>query len=235
MVPTESQMTSTDGSTIQAMSSFTFTAVLKGGAGDGVNALQPSASAPPSTSAPKGTPRRTRPIPAPVTTPSGILAALHRRHLAAQADVDARGGEAAVGLALRDREYLDAGLELAALGGREGHDHRAFGNQHLLLAALVLHREHAVLAHAGDVGHVGIGHLAGGPQVPVVVPFAGAAHGLRENVHFQRDQRAVAFAERRGADEFSAGEVGDARLGDADDGVVVRELDGHAPAIVGLA
>src|SRR5882672_1422195 len=168
MVPTESQMTSTDGSTIQTISSFTFTAVLKGGAGAGVNALQPSASAPPSTSAPKGTPRRTRPIPAPVTAPSGILGQLelHRRHLSAQADVDARGGEAAVGLALRDREYLGAGLELAALGGREGHDHRAFRNQHLLLAALVLHREHAVLAHAGDVGHVGISHLAGGPQVP---------------------------------------------------------------------
>src|SRR5258706_13929273 len=101
---------------------------------------------------------------------------LHRRHLSVQADVDTRGGEAAVGLALRDREYLGAGLELAALGGREGHDHRAFGNQNLLLAALVLHREHAVLAHAGDIGHVGIGHLAGGPQVPVVVAFAGAAH-----------------------------------------------------------
>jgi len=52
-------------------------------------------------------------------------------------------------------------------------------------------------------------------------------------VHFQRDQRAVAFAERRGTDEFSAG-IGDARLGDADDGVVVGELDGHAPAVVGL-
>src|SRR5260221_2802954 len=121
------------------------------------------------------------------------LAALHRRHLPVQADVDARRGEAAVGLALRDREYLGAGLELAALGGREGHDHRAFGNQDLLLAALVLHREHAVLAHAGDIGHVGIGHLAGGPQVPVVVAFAGAAHGFRENVHFQPDQRAVAL------------------------------------------
>src|SRR6266853_103072 len=45
MVPTESQMTSTDGSTIQAMSSFTFTAVLKGGAGVGVNALQPTTRA----------------------------------------------------------------------------------------------------------------------------------------------------------------------------------------------
>src|SRR5213593_3797900 len=47
MVPTDSQMTSTDGSTIQAMSSYTFTAVLKGGAAGpgGVTALQPSASA----------------------------------------------------------------------------------------------------------------------------------------------------------------------------------------------
>src|SRR5712691_6560630 len=72
--------------------------------------------------------------------PDGILGQLelHRRHLAVQADVDARGGEAAVGLALRDREYLGAGLELSALGGRGRHDHRAFGNQDLLLTALVL-------------------------------------------------------------------------------------------------
>src|SRR6266571_1263436 len=102
MVPTESQMTSTDGSTTQSMSSFTFTAVLKRGAGDCVNALQPGASAPPNASAPKRTPGRTRPIPSPfATTPSGILGQLHRRHLPVQADVDARGSEAAVGLALR--------------------------------------------------------------------------------------------------------------------------------------
>src|SRR5882762_3120521 len=49
---------------------------------------------------------------------------LHRRHLSAQADVDAPGGEAAVGLALRNHEDLCARLELAALGGRERHDHR---------------------------------------------------------------------------------------------------------------
>src|SRR3979490_715206 len=74
MVPTESQMTSTDGSTIQAISSFTFTAVSKGGAagvGGGVNALQPT------TSTPNGTHRRTIRVSSPVNSPSGILVQAH--------------------------------------------------------------------------------------------------------------------------------------------------------------
>src|SRR2546425_5404239 len=71
MVPTDSQMTSTDGSTIQAMSSFTFTAVLKGGAAGpgGVTALQPSASAL------NGIHRRTLRISSPAVT-RGILGQL---------------------------------------------------------------------------------------------------------------------------------------------------------------
>ena len=62
------------------------------------------------------------------------------------------------------------------------------------------------------------------------MPFAGAAHVLGENVHLERDQRAVALADRRGADEFSAADVGEPRLGDPDDHEIVSERDVHALA-----
>src|SRR5207245_2610071 len=53
-------------------------------------------------------------------------------------------------------------------------------------------------------------------------------------VHLERDQRAVALADRRGADEFAAGNVGEARLRDPHDHEILRERDVHALAAVGL-
>src|SRR6267143_552821 len=96
---------------------------------------------------------------------------LHRRQLAVQPHVDAQRGERAVRLALRDDEHRRAGLELAALGGRDGHHHGLRRHQDLLLATLVLHGHDAVVRHLDDVGDVRVGHLAVGPQIPVVVPM----------------------------------------------------------------
>ena len=91
-----------------------------------------------------------------------------------------------------------------------------------------------VLADAGDVGDVGIGHLAGRPQVPVIVTLARAAHVLREDMHFECDQGAVALAQRRRADELAAGDVGDIGPGHAHDEEVVRHLDRGALAVGAL-
>src|SRR5215475_4284070 len=82
---------------------------------------------------------------------------LKRRHQAVQSYVDARRGQAPVRLALRCREDVSAGLELAAIDGRENNDRRVLGNEDLLFAALVLHGQDAVLARADDVGHVSVG------------------------------------------------------------------------------
>src|SRR6185436_18220140 len=89
-------------------------------------------------------------------------------------------------------------------------------------------------AHRLYLGNAGVGHLALGAQVPVVVPFAGAAHVFREDVDLQRHQPAVALAHGGGADVLAAGDVGDARPGDAHDREVVRHLHAHALAVVGL-
>src|SRR5439155_14060647 len=92
---------------------------------------------------------------------------------------------------------------------------------------------HAVVRHADDVGDVRVGHLAFGLEIPVVMPFAGATHVLGEDVYFLRDQRTVALAHRRGADELAARNVGDASLEDPHDHEIVGELDVHAlPAAV---
>src|SRR5215470_12551296 len=129
---------------------------------------------------------------------------------------------------------MSAWLELAPIDGRENDDGRVLWNEDLLLAALVLHGQDAILAHADHVGDVGVGHLAGGPQVPVVVAFPSAAHVLGEDVDLQGDERAVSLADRRGADELAAGDIGEAPLRDPHDHEVVRELDGHILAISGF-
>src|SRR5207244_11429917 len=159
---------------------------------------------------------------------------LHRRHLAVQPDVDARRCERAVGLALRDGEDRRAGLELAAVRGRVGHHYGLRRHQDLLLAALVLHAHDAVVRHLDDVGDVRIGHLAVGPEIPVVVPFPCAAHVLGKDVDFLGDQRAFALAHGRGADELAAGDVVDARLRDPHHHEVVGGPYFHALAVAGL-
>src|SRR5690349_23704982 len=153
---------------------------------------------------------------------------LHRRHLAVQADVHARRGVGAVGLALGGIDkYRRAGFQLRAARRLEGHDARARRHEHLLLATLVLHGEHLAVAHVLDVAHVGVGHLALRPQVPVAMAFARAAHVLGEDVHLLGHERAVALTYRGGANELAARDVGDARLGDADHEHVVGHLDLH--------
>src|SRR5438445_1310262 len=159
---------------------------------------------------------------------------LHRRHLAVQPDVDARRCERAVGLALRDGEDRRAGLELAAVRGRVGHHRGLRRYQDLLLAALVLHAHDAVVRHLHDVGDVRVGHLAVGPQIPIVMPFPGAAHVLGKDVDLLGDQRAFALAHGGGADDLAAGDVVGARLRDPHHHEVVGELHFHALAVAGL-
>src|SRR6266850_1094518 len=159
---------------------------------------------------------------------------LHRRQLAVQPHVDAQRGERAVRLALRDDEHRSAGLELAALGGRDGHHHGLRRHQDLLLAALVLHGHDAVVRHLDDVGDVRVGHLAVGPQIPVVVPFPDAAHALGEDVDLLGDQRAFALAYGRGANEFAAGDIVDARFRGAYGDEGFGKLQFNAVAVAGL-
>src|SRR6266446_7468660 len=158
----------------------------------------------------------------------------HRRHLALHSDVHARGGQAAISLLLRHHEHPGTALELTLVDRRICHYDRVLGDENLLLSAFVLHGHHAVVRHADDLGDIRVGHLALGLEIPIVMPFACAAHALGKDVHFLRDQCAVTLAHRGRADELAAGDVSNASLEDTHDHEVVSESDAHALPIAVL-
>src|SRR5947207_2029534 len=125
----------------------------------------------------------------------------HRRSNAVAADGDGRRFERPVLLLIGGSENFGARPEFALVGRHKGHDGRVLRDHDLLLSVLVFQPDLVALHALYHLRDRGIGHSAVRRQVPWTMAFAGAAHGLRENMDFHRLLAAVGLRHAGDPDE----------------------------------
>src|SRR6201999_2874855 len=94
-----------------------------------------------------------------------------------------------------------ARLELALVADLVLHDRNIRADDDLLLAVLVFHHDGPSVDAGNGIADRAVGHGATGGAVPVgAMAVTGAAHRLREDVHFDRLLAAVWLRQRSAAD-----------------------------------
>ncbi len=157
------------------------------------------------------------------------------RHHVAAANIDAIGRERAVRLLLRAQNCdMRAGLQLALVADRIGEDDSLRRHHDLLLAALILDREHLTVDAGDGLIDRAVGHGAVRPRTPRPEALAYSALHRREHRHLDGALAAVGLRHGADADIGARLDIGERRLADAEHSGVVGEPDLQFAELLGF-
>ena len=115
---------------------------------------------------------------------------LHRRRYAIGSDGDPTRRKLAPGVFGRPEHHLRTRLQIRPLGGRESHDRRVGRHDDVGSAVLVGHAQ--LRPDFASTVPLTVPLVIMLPvEVSIIVPLAGAAHGLGEHEHLERDLLAL--------------------------------------------
>src|SRR5471030_60344 len=159
---------------------------------------------------------------------------LHRWRDAVFTGSDAAGGQLAFVIFGREQHDFHARFEQAAIARCQQYDRDIVRHNHGFLGVMVFHGQGAAIAvnqlAYGAVGH-GIDFAVSGFKR--VKTFTAAAQAWREDVDFQRFQRAVSLRNGGGADEAVGFDVGNLTFAYAVDFGLVGQFDVQFLALTG--